>query len=220
MATLFEYIGEGKLNELILPNPYNSAGAIDKKLGPNRYIGLLGEEFKISQATALKQSNTTIGTLYGGTYKLVRVQPDFATVLLTDIIVGRPMFWNDKKKNLVTPLATATSQFAGICVVKMTSANAKGDFIIIAVPPCEVAVLLAASLTKSAPVINDPVVLSIASSLATADVLADATAWTNVQMALKIGKVLEAWTGGAGLVKKMYLDGAGAVLNLNDGIKG
>lgn len=217
MATLFEYIGEGKLNELILPNPYDSAGKVDIKRGPNQYIGLLGEEFKLSEKTALKQSNTTLGTLYGATYKLVRIQPDFATVALTDIIVGRMMFWNDKKKNLVTPLASIVAQPAGICICKCTSANAKGDFIIIAVEG-EVEFLMG-TITKITVAVGDPVIFAVASNLAVGDVLADATAWTNVQLGVRVGKMISnLGTGGDGLVARIYLNNM--TKNPNDGIKG
>lgn len=214
---LVEYLGTKKLNELILPNPYNSAGVIDIAAGKHneRGRGFLGQRFRLSEKQGLKQSNTTIGTIYGCVVMLVRIQPDFGTVLITDIDVGRPLFWSDKKKFEVTPLASATAQLAGISLVGLTSANAKGDIIPIVIHG-DVGVLLAASLTKASPVANDPVVLSIASNLATADVLADATSWTNVQMALRIGRVIEAWNGGAGTVKKMHLDNA--YLIPNDGV--
>src|SRR5438309_2368919 len=107
---IFQYIGTKKLNELIIPNPYDSAGKLDVTKGPDRFIGLLGSEQKISEKDALKYSNTTVGTIYSCIIKMVRIQPDFATVNLTDIIVGRPLFWNDTKKFYVTPLASATAR--------------------------------------------------------------------------------------------------------------
>ena len=214
---LFEYLGEKKLNELIIPNPYDSAGKIDVTKGPiaSRFLGLLGQEFKLSEKTALKQSNTTIGTLYGGIYKIVRVQPDFATVAITDVIVGRMMFWNDKKKNLVTPLAAITGQQAGICVCKLTSANAKGDLIVICVEG-EVEFLMG-TITKTTVAVGDPVVFAVASNLAVGDVLADATGWTNVQLGVRVGKMISALgTGGDGLVARIYYDNA--TKNPDDGV--
>lgn len=213
---LIEYLGTKKLNELILENPYDSAGKVDITKGPNRYIGLLGSEWKLSEKTALKQSNTTIGTLYGARYKLVRIQSDFGTVALTDIIVGRPMFWSNKKKHEVTPLASITAQLAGICVVKCTSANAKGDFIVICVEgECEV--LMSAAITKATVAINDPVVMAVASNLGVGDVLADATGWTNVQLGVRIGKMISALgTGGDGLVARVYVNNC--TYNFDDGV--
>jgi|SRR6185295_5349368 len=215
---LVEYLGTKKLNELIIENPYNSSGVLDIAAGKHnqRGLGFLGQEFRLSEKQGLKQSNTTVGTIYSCVVKMVRVQPDFGTVALTDIVVGRPLFWNDTKKFFVTPLATATARLAGISLVTMTSANAKGDLIPIVVHG-DVGIKMAAAITKATVAINDPIVLSIASSLATVDVLADATGWTNVQLALRVGKMLTAiGTGGDGTVVKCYLDNADRIYN--DGV--
>jgi hypothetical protein len=210
---LVTYLGEGKLNEEIIP----VGTSVNIKTGGHltRGVGWLGQRVRISEKQALKLSNTTIGTLYGCEIQFVRIQPDFGTVALTDIVVGRPLFWNDTKKFFVTPLATATARLAGIAITVLTSANSKGDIIPIVVKG-DVGVLLKSSLTKASPVANDPVSLSIASSLGSADTLADATAWTNVQMALRMGRVIEAWNGAAGTVKKMHLDNAYEIPN--DGV--
>lgn len=207
---IFQFIGTKKLNELILTGDYvtGSTTQHDVSKGPDRYSGLLGSKYTFSEKEGLKLSNTTLGTIYGCTIQLVRIQPDFGTVLLTDIIVGRPLYWNDTKKFFVTPLATATSRLAGISICKLTSANLKGDIIPI-VTFGDVGVLMAAAITKSSPTINDPITAAIGSSLAAADVLADATAWTNVQLALRMGRLLEALgSGGDAEVHKMYLDAA------------
>lgn len=211
-----QYLGTKKLNELILENPFDSAGKYDVTKGPSRFVGLLGSEFTFSEKQALKLSNTLIGTLYACTIKMVRVDPAFGTVLLTDIIVGRPLYWSDTKKFLVTPLASLTSRLAGISPVVMTSANNKGDIIPLVVAG-DVGVKLGAALTKASPVINDPALIVIAANLAAADVIADATNWTNVQHASRMGRVIEAWNGGATLVKKMHLDNAHRIPD--DGIK-
>lgn len=215
---LVEYLGTKKLNELIIENPYNAAGVIDIAAGKHnqRGLGFLGQRVRLSEKQALKQSNTTIGTLYNCVIQLVRIQPDFGTVNLTDIIVGRPLFWNDTKKFLVTPLASATAKLAGIAITNLTANNNKGDIIPVVVSG-EVGMLgKAAAFTKAAPAINDPIVLSIAANLATLDVLADATGWTNVQLALRVGRTSVSWAGGAGTVVKGYLDNAFQVLN--DGV--
>lgn len=218
---LLNYLGTKKLNDFIFPNPLDSSGrfnfSAEGKLGPlaAQIYGLLGARYKFSEATGLKLSNTNVGTIYNCETQLVRV--DTGTLTLTDIIVGRPMFWVDKKKFLVTPVASATTLLAGISPCLFTSANAKGDMFPLVVRGDVGALLKATSLTKASPVGNDPVVLNIASSLATADVLADATAWTNVQMALRIGRVITALNGLAGTVAKIHLDNAYQVYR--DGIE-
>lgn len=215
---LVEYLGTKKLNELIIENPYNSSGVIDIAAGKHnqRGLGFLGQRFRLSEKQALKQSNTTVGTLYNCVIQMVRIQPDFGTVALTDIIVGRPLFWNDKKKFLVTPLAATTAQLAGIAITVLTSANGKGDIIPIVVAG-DVGVKMSAAITKASPVVNDPVVMAVAANLGTADILADATGWTNVQQGVYMGKLLEALgTGGDGEVHKINL--TGAIQVLNDGV--
>lgn len=207
---LFKYIGNKKLNEFVFPNPLTSAGAFDPtnqtgSLGQEIY-GCLGQKFKMSESEALKLSNTNVGILYNCEVQLVRISTGSLT--LTDLIVGRPVFWSDKTKFEVTPVASATTLLAGVCICALTSSNAKGDIMYIVTRGDVGGLLKASSLTKASPLANDPTVLNIASSLATFDVLADATGWTNVQLALRAGRVLEAWNGGAGTVKKLHLDNA------------
>lgn len=218
MGDLVAYLGTKKLNELILPNPYNAAGLIDIAAGKHneRGRGFLGQRFRLSEKQGLKLSNTTIGTIYGCEIQFVRIQPDFGTVAITDIIAGRPLFWNDTKKFLVTPLAAITARLAGISLCTLTAANAKGDIIPIVVRG-DVGVKMSAAITKAAPAINDPVVMAVAANLGTADVLLDATGWTNVQLAVKMGRLLEALGGGGDdEVHKIYLENAHQVYN--DGV--
>ena len=213
---LITYLGEGKLNELIIPRGTTAAPNI--KLGQHliRGEGFLGQRVRVSEKQGLKLSNTTIGTIYGCEIQMVRIQPDFGTVALTDIIAGRPLFWNDTKKFFVTPLAAITARLAGISLVTCTSANSKGDIIPI-VTFGDVGVKMSAAITKASLAINDPVIMAVASNLGVADVLADATGWTNVQLAVKMGRLLEALgTGGDGEVHKMYLENAYQVYN--DGV--
>lgn len=214
---LFPFLGSKKLNDFIWPNPYDSAGLFDvtKGIDDRQIVGLLGAEWQYSEGIAAKLSNTTNGTVYNSTLKLVRL--DTGSLTVTDVIVGRPLFWVDKTKFTVTPVATATTLLAGIAITPLTSANAKGDLFLICVQGDVGVLLKASSLTKASPVGNDPAVLNIASSLATADTLADATGWTNVQLALRIGRVIEAWNGAAGTVKKVHLDNAYRVYR--DGVK-
>lgn len=219
---LLNYIGTKKLNDFIFPNPLDSSGRFnfgaEGKLGPlaAQLYGLLGARYKLSEKTALKLSNTNVGTLYNCEVQLVRVSPTFGTVTLADIIVGRPLFWSDKNKFEVTPLATITADLAGISPVVMTSTNAKGDLIPMVVRG-DVGVKMSAAITKTTLASNDPVVMAVASNLGVADVLADATNWTNTQLSVWMGKMIEALgTGGDGLVKKMNL--TQAVQVYRDGI--
>jgi hypothetical protein len=205
---LVTYLGERKLNELIIPR--GTATKVDISRGEhlNRGIGFLGQRVRLSEKQGLKLSNTTIGTLYSCEIQFVRIQPDFGTVNLADIVVGRPLFWNDTKKFFVTPLASITARLAGIAITNLTSANSKGDIIPI-VTFGDVGILLAAAITKASVAINDPIVLSVASSLGSADILADATGWTNVQLAVRMGKIITAiGATGDATVQKCYLDAA------------
>ena len=79
---LVEYLGTKKLNELIIENPYNSSGVIDIAAGKHnqRGLGFLGQRFRLSEKQGLKQSNTTVGTIYGCVVMIVRIQPDFGTI--------------------------------------------------------------------------------------------------------------------------------------------
>ncbi len=212
---LVTYLGDKKLNDLVIARGISTVKDLTKGEHLMRGEGFLGQRIRLSEKQALKLSNTTVGTLYGCEVQFVRIQPDFATVLLTDIVVGRPLFWNDTKKFFVTPLASITARLAGIAIGVLTASNSKGDIIPIVVRG-DVGVLLKAALTKASPVVNDPVELSVAANLGSADTILDATGWTNVQEAVRMGKVIEAWNGAAGTVKKMFLDNAHQVYN--DGV--
>lgn len=216
---LFPYLGNSKLNNFIYPNPLDSAGRFDPtgQVGSQgqQIYGCLGQKFKYSEAQAARVSDTTVGNLYNAEYQLVRISTGSLT--LTDLVVGRPVFWSDKTKFEITPVASATALLAGVCICVLTSDNSKGDLMFIATKGDVGGLLKASSLTKASPLANDPTVLNIAASLATFDVLLDATGWTNVQLALRAGRVLEAWNGGAGTVKKLHLDNAYEVFG--DGIR-
>src|SRR6266851_5106771 len=126
---LIEYVGTKKLNDLIIANPYDPVTLKrDVTLRPDRFTGLLGSEFKLSEKIALKQSNTLVGTLYSCILKAVRIDPAQVGAITT-IVPGRPLFWSDTKKFYVVSDATATARLAGIAITNHTSANAKGDII-------------------------------------------------------------------------------------------
>lgn len=179
---VFDYIPQGKLNDVDIDWP------TDITKGPQPLVGMLGEEFIYDETTALKLSNTLKGTLYACKLKLVR----FLSTSTASNLIGRPVFWSDKKKYIVTPDAAATSAFAGIAITAVGKGNM--GYIVTA---GEVAGLFDAALTKAVPALGDPVYLKIAGGVATLDVLADATGWTNVQLKLMIGEVRATVTAGA-----------------------
>lgn len=161
----------------------------DVTLGMSEIPGLIGSKYKLSKGRALKLSNTTVGTLYSAVYQLVRTYASSTNAL----VVGGAVFWQDKENFIVTPDATTTSLFAGIAINIPT---VKGNVVYIVVEG-DVVCKCKATLTQAG-AINDPVIISITSSAGTADVLADATGWTNVQLRLWIGYAIEALTN-AGL---------------------
>jgi hypothetical protein len=177
----FSYIGTKKFNDWQATWPTSG----DPTAGPNLVAGLLGNRHKLSEAMAVKLSNTNIGTLRQATYQVVRTDPTAATI--ANYVFGRPLFWADQKLFRVTYVAAPTSLFAGICLGPVLAA---GNVVHICIGG-DVGGLYASTLTKTG-ALNDPVVLAITASLATLDVLADATGWTNVQLKLKVGKVNEA----------------------------
>ena len=189
----FNYVRSKKLNGF-----YETWPGVprDVTLGPTPQIfqGLLGAEFKLSKATANKYSDSTVRTLQQGVYKIVRVNPGITN---TQWVVGRPVFWVDEAAAVptVTPVATTLVRIAGVAINTLSAADALNGCITL-IQISGVAPLLGrgTAFTKATPALNDPVVLSITTSLATGDVLADATAWTNVEKKLEIGRVYEAMT--------------------------
>jgi hypothetical protein len=180
---VFKWLPDGKLNDLDIDFPVAGDGK-----GPQPLVGMLGEEFIVDENTGLKLSNTTKGTLYGCKLKLVR----FVVGSTAANLVGRPVFWSDKKKFYVTPDATPTSVFAGIAIC----ACGKGNMGLI-VTAGEVDGLFVNPLTKAVPVVNNRIVISIAAGVAALDVLADATALTWGTLQTDIGEVRAAVTAGA-----------------------
>ena len=92
--------------------------------GNGRFPGSLGAEIEADNASALKLSNTTIGTLFMGIYQLVK--------FTTAITRGQLVFWDTLANNgladyEVTGTSTAASAFrAGVAL--FTDAAATGKF--------------------------------------------------------------------------------------------
>lgn len=173
----YSLLGKSKLND------FSTTPPSDPTFGPNLIKGWAGSRFQFTETRALKLSNTNVGTLHNGIYQLVR-----ARGTLVDWVVGRPVFWSSTTLFEVTTVAATTALLAGIAI---SIPSALGDYVYIQVYG-DVAGLYAHALTKAVPALNDPVKLSISASLATLDVQLDATAFSNVELKLLVGKVNEA----------------------------
>jgi hypothetical protein len=90
------------------------------------YGGFLGTKYTFDEDDALSLSNTAIGTLYGGTYQMVRIAPGATQA---NLVRGRLVFWdtsvaadlyqvtNDETQNGGLPL------FAGVLLGPVTAGN-------------------------------------------------------------------------------------------------
>jgi len=199
---LFDYLRGAKINTF--EEDYVST---DPTLGPSPFRGLLGMKKKLDNNTAAKFSNTALYTFRDGIYMVVRSDP--AIVSAGDWVLGRPLGWvNKQTKTVTTIMADTTVEFAGVALGSLTKVGTIKLIQIAGVAP----VLLTGALTKAAPLINDPVSVKIAANLATGDVIADATGWTNVQLKAWIGNLVEAAV--AGSVKQVNITQAHASMNL------
>lgn len=174
----YALLGKSKLND------FSSTPPSDPTFGPNFIKGWAGQRFALDQKMALKFSNTNVGTLRNGIFQMVRARG----AVLADWVVGRPVFWSDTTLFEATTVAATTALLAGIAI---SIPSALGDYLWIQTYG-DVAGLYAGALTKAVPALNDPAVLSFAASLATLDVILDATSWTNVQQKIFAGRVNEA----------------------------
>lgn len=197
----FSYLGTKRFNDFQLVWP--AAG--DPTQGPSLAPAILGNRHKLSETMARKLSNTNVGTLRQGIYQVVRTDPTAATI--ANYVAGRPLFWADPSKFVVTYVAASTSLFAGICLGTVAVA---GNVIHMCVAG-DVGGLVAAALTKAVPALNDPVFLKIAANLAALDVQLDATAMTNVELKLIAGRMNEAFV--VNQVKRIILTQAIQVMD-------
>jgi len=132
----------------------------------SRFGGLLGQTVVHSNATALKESKTSVGTLYEGVYQLVKLN--------SNVTRGQIVFWDTLANNgiadfEVTSTVTAPAAFkAGIAICDGTS----GEYAYIQVAGLA-SVLFAGSITSA---VLGNVVIQSALNAATADALADAGA--------------------------------------------
>ena len=130
-----------------------------------RFGGLLGQTWVASDADALKVSKTSVGTLYGGVYQLVK--------LASNVSRGQIVFWDTLANNgtaqfKVTSTVTAPAMFkAGIAICDGTS----GEYVWIQV--AGLASVLYGTVTSA---ILGNLVIQTSATTATADAIADAGA--------------------------------------------
>lgn len=163
---LFTLTPSGKLNDV----DYTFNTTRDVTLGPDNLRGALGDIIKCDYnfANTHKKASTN---LYGGEYQFVRTRSGSTNAL----VVGGPVFWYDRDNFIVTPDTDGTAEFAGVA---LNIPATKGNCVLIVVAGDVDALFKATATTKATTVKNDLAVTSIASSAATLDVLADATAVT------------------------------------------
>jgi len=143
-----------------------AGGAVSLGTGADLYGGLAGIEIEFQDGTVY--SDTTIGTLYRGVYKRVKVLSTGGAG-----IRGKAAFWSDANNAVVT----ATPQdgnHAGIFLNAVTA----GKWCWIQVGGLASVLFASVSLSKATPAIKDVVVVT--SGAAVADVEADSTPYTNL----------------------------------------
>lgn len=181
---LFSLLPDAKLNNLDLDWPYDANGNLDVTKGPVNWLGMLGERWMIRETTAQKRSDTSKGFCGAGIYTMVRT----ASASVAALAVGRPLFWSDRKNNIVTPdiAATFLLPFAGLALnVPATKGN-----VVMMLECGEADGIFNNPLTKATPVINDNAILLHNGGIANLEVIADATAYTfahrRVDFAIKV----------------------------------
>jgi len=148
---------------------------------PNQYEGQVGTTITLDAATALKFSDTTVGTLYAGTYQYVK----FYVSQSGTTVKGGPVYWQDADNYVVTAdVPTGAPGFAGVALNVVT----KGNYGWILVEgKCQCQPL--DNTTKGTPAIGDTMVTA---TIGRFDDLADATAFDGTNQKLIAGQWIEA----------------------------
>lgn len=206
---LFTLTPTGRLNEVDID--FNSTRDVTR--GPDNLAGSLGDIIKCDTNFAQQRQNTSVGTLFGAEYMLVRTKSTSTAALL----VGRPVFWGseaDLDACIVTPDATVDALFAGVAINVPTT---KGNVVLIVVAG-DVNGLVKNPITDAGDVdLGDFLQLDISGGVATFDVLANATAVTWASMKQLAAKRIAAATAGA--VSRMQLNPAAIVRRFKEGIR-
>jgi len=162
------------------------------------FDGQLGQKYAVGGLTAgsfseaLRLSNTTIGTLYGGIYQYVQFKSDSSGANIR----GGILFWSDIPNFIVTPDVTLATQgaIAGVSL----AVNVKGNYGYFQVAGLA-SVLFKSSITKTTPAVGDLVIVDQGGGTPTArgDVLADSTNITSPIAKSIIGWAYDLPVGGA-----------------------
>lgn len=103
---------------------FGTIGGADAGSLDNRFPGLLGQTVVHSNASALKDSKTSVGTLFMGTYQLVK--------FTSAIVRGQLVFWDTLANNGLNDFEVTSTSTAATCfragVALLTDAAASGKF--------------------------------------------------------------------------------------------
>lgn len=101
--------------------PEKLNAVVDSVVGGSNFFGLsekglLGQQIDLSASEAKVLSNTSIGTLYEGTYQYVKIASDAPNTGDEIIGIGRAVFWTDFDDFVVTTdsVVATDNTFAGI----------------------------------------------------------------------------------------------------------
>lgn len=193
---LFPWLPAGKVNKV------DSTYPSDITLGISSLLSALGQKFKLDKTRAAELSDTTVATLGEGVFQVVRLDPSQSTAI-GSAVKGRPVFWADEATFKVTCDAVLTSRFAGFLLETVT---AKGNITIIQIAG-RVGGLFDGTLTKGTPTVGNAIIFKIASTLATLDVIADATAVTGaIHNQFRHARSIVAATVTAGAVSDVWME--------------
>lgn len=167
-------------------------GGIQSPSGLATFSGQAGERVILGPESV--RFNPAVGTVYGGCFQYVQIA---AAATAANCAIGRLVFWTDYENFIVTPDVTAplTSAIAGVILNGTLAPALPGNWSFIQTLG-KVNVKFKATTTKTTPAIGDLVVVD-ATPANLADVLADATGITSINLKLWLGcAVLQAPVGG------------------------
>lgn len=178
----------GKLNAI---NDAVAGGSASAGTGAALYASQLGARINLSDAQIAALTYTTTGTLYGGIYQYV----NFLSSATASPIKGLIAFWSTDATFIVTnDEPTGVADWAGIGLNTVT----KGNFGWIQTAG-KATIKFRAAITKATPAIGDLVICAAAGAgadVATADVLADATALLSTTVRRVLGNAIAAPVSG------------------------
>jgi hypothetical protein len=173
------HLADPRLNKVDLVYPGESTVG---DVGLTNFRGQIGARMVFGKDEV--KFDSTVGTLYGGIYQLVKTKAASTIAPARGLIC----FWDPASPHdfIVTPDApTGSADFAGVYL----SAPTKGQYCVIQVAGIASVMGVASALTKATGAVGD---LLFAAALATVDNIADATALTAVEVRKIVGIAIEA----------------------------